>query len=448
MPPDNFRIMVVDDERSFLLLLVSILKDAGYTVKGFSDPAEALGAAAAFRPDLIITDMKMPGMDGLGLVREIKRLQAATEFIMITAFATVDAAVDAMKQGAADYITKPLRDPDQLRNAVSRVCGKHRGAEEPGHLRAGVLKGIPPVGIIFAGMDSTLQEVTDVAPANATVILYGETGTGKSLIAKVIHQLSLRSGPFVEINCAAIPENLLESELFGYERGAFTGASGQKKGRFELAQDGTIFLDEVSEMSMTLQAKLLRVLQERSFERLGAVSTIQTNARIIAATNRDLKTLVEEKRFREDLYYRLSVFPIPIPPLRLRSGHIPLIAEHLLKKMSAQLGREGLFLAEPDMLRLTGHAWPGNIRELENVIERSIIISKGTRLTLPALAETEASAAGNHEDMKSIERRAIETALGKAEGNRRRAAEILGISLRSLQYKIKDYGITARKGQD
>jgi len=439
--------MVVDDEQSFLLLLVSILKDEGYAVKGFVRPEEALLAVPAFRPSLIITDMKMPGMDGMGLIREVKQQNEDPAFIVITAFATVDTAVNAMKQGVVDYITKPLKDPEQLRNAVSGLYDKLRLARENSPLRTGALKDLPPVDIIFGGMEKTLQEVTDVAQANATVILYGETGTGKSLIARVIHQLSRRSGPFVEINCAAIPENLLESELFGYERGAFTGASGQKKGRFELALDGTIFLDEVSEMSMTLQAKLLRVLQERSFERLGSVSTIQTNARIIAATNRDLKSLVEEKRFREDLYYRLSVFPITIPPLRRRSGHISLIANHLLNTLSARTGREGLFLDEPELRILTGYAWPGNIRELENVIERSIIISKGKRLVLPALEMSGVVTADESADMRSIERRAIETALGKAEGNRRRTAELLGISLRSLQYKIKDYGIVSRKVQ-
>jgi len=439
--------MIVDDEKSFLLLLENILKDAGYEVKGYGDPVEALGAVTAFRPNLVITDMKMPGMDGMEVMREVKLRHADTAFIMITAFATVDAAVEAMKRGAADYITKPLRDPGQLREAVSGVYGKQGQTPGKTPLISGAPKGLPPAGIIFAGMEKTLQEVTDVAPANATVILYGETGTGKSLIARVIHQMSLRPGPFVEINCAAIPENLLESELFGYERGAFTGAVGQKKGRFELAQDGTIFLDEVSEMSMTLQAKLLRVLQERSFERLGSVSTVQTNARILAATNRDLKTLVEEKRFREDLYYRLSVFPISLPPLRRRGEHIALIAQHLLKTLSARLGREGLFLDEADLRALEGYTWPGNIRELENVIERGIIISKGSRLKLPEPEIFRSVTADDKEDMKSIERRAIETALEKAAGNRRRAAETLGISLRSLQYKIKDYGIIARTGR-
>ncbi len=446
MSKNNFRIMVVDDEQSFLLLLVNILKDAGYMVKGFTAPAEALRAVAAFSPDLIITDMRMPGMDGMELIRDVQRRHSRIAFIMITAFATVDAAVDAMKQGAADYITKPLRDPDQLRDAVSRVYGRQKCTPGNSRVKAGAPEDLPPPEIIFAGIEKTLQDVTDVATASATVILYGETGTGKSLIARVLHQMSQRPGPFVEINCAAIPENLLESELFGYERGAFTGASAQKKGRFELAQDGTIFLDEVSEMSLTLQAKLLRVLQARAFERLGSVSTIQTNARIIAATNRDLRTLVEEKKFREDLYYRLSVFPITIPPLRQRTAHIPLIARHLLTDMSARHGKEALCLEEADLGILTGYPWPGNIRELENVIERGIISSRGSRLALPAL-RLPGSDGEDRGDMKSIERRAIESALEKAEGNRRRAAEMLGISLRSLQYKIKDYGIHTRSAQ-
>ncbi len=445
MSKKHFKIVAVDDEKSFLLLLVSILEDAGYTVKGFTDPMQALEAVHDFKPDLIITDMKMPRMDGMQFMNEVKLRNEETEFIMITAFATVDSAVDAMKEGAADYITKPLRDPEQLRMAVSRVYDRPKPASGNSHLKVAGPKGLPPLEIIFTGMEKTLQEVSDVAPTDATVILYGETGTGKSLIAKVLHHISGRSGAFVDINCAAIPENLLESELFGYERGAFTGAATQKKGRFELAVDGTIFLDEVSEMSLTLQAKLLRVLQERSFDRLGSLSSIQTNARVIAATNRDLKTLVDEKRFREDLYYRLSVFPISIPPLRERRPQIKLIAKHLVQHFSARLGKEGLFLDDGDLSKLTGYSWPGNIRELENVIERSLIISKGRKLTLPDLMMSEHVGGDSDQDMKSIERRAIETALVKATGNRKRAAGILGISLRSLQYKIKEYGISVRQ---
>lgn len=441
---NDLNIMVVDDDKSFLLLLMSILKDEGYAVKGVASPAEALSALTEFNPRLVITDMKMPGMDGMELMRQMLQQGTATEFIMITAFATVDAAVDAMKLGAADYITKPLRDPGQLRESVSRVFAKQRPAAE-GPLNVCPSRGFPPAEIIFAGIEKTYQEVSDAAPTPATVILYGETGTGKSLIARVLHQLSRRPGPFIEINCAAIPENLLESELFGYERGAFTGATTRKKGRFELAQDGTIFLDEISEMSMTLQAKLLRVLQERTFERLGSVSTIQTNARIIAATNRDLKAFVGEKKFREDLYYRLSVFPITIPPLRSRSGDLPRIAEHLLERLSAQNGRETPVLDENAVRTLAAYAWPGNIRELENLLERSLIRSKGSRLELPLLEISGNDRAQAGDDMKSIERRAIEAALEKSAGSRKYAAELLGISLRSLQYKIKDYGIAARK---
>ncbi|MDA8084634.1 MAG: sigma-54 dependent transcriptional regulator [Nitrospiraceae bacterium] len=447
MNKDRFRILVVDDEKSFLRLVSNILEDAGHEVRGFDDPGQALGSIGSFNPHLVITDLKMPEMDGIRFMNEVRQRNSGTEFIMITAFATVDTAVEAMKQGAADYITKPLRDPAQLRAAVEKVCGRRITPDKKSQ-QAGSGNELPPVAVIFAGMEQTLETIGDVAPTEATVILSGETGTGKSLIAKVIHQMSGRTGPFVDINCAAIPENLLESELFGYEKGAFTGALSQKKGRFELAQDGTIFLDEVSEMSLILQAKLLKVLQERSFERLGALGTIRTNARIIAATNRNLKDLVEEKRFREDLYYRLSVFPVRIPPLRERIDKIARITNHLLKVMTDRLGREEAFITEEDISAMKAYPWPGNIRELENAIERAMISSKGNRLILP-LSDNRTGSPGKQgsgkSDLKSIERTAIENALIRAGGNRRRAAGILGISLRSLQYKIKDYGISGRQ---
>jgi transcriptional regulator with PAS, ATPase and Fis domain len=298
--------------------------------------------------------------------------------------------------------------------------------------------------IVFAGIEDILKDIRDVAPTDATIILYGETGTGKSLIAKIIHYMSGRTGPFVDINCAAIPENLLESELFGYEKGAFTGALSQKKGRFELAGDGTIFLDEVSEMSPALQAKFLKVLQDRTFERLGSLNTIKTNARVVAATNRDLKALVEEKKFREDLYYRLNVFPINIPSLRDRKKHIPDIAGYLVKVISARLGKEVKTIPDEEMEKLSGYAWPGNIRELENIIERSVIISRGNKLMLPDLEPAKAGISDTQKikgDLKTVERMAIENALSKTNGNRKKAAEMLGISLRALQYKIKEYGI-------
>lgn len=444
MQKENFRILIVDDEKSFLLLLSKILEDAGYTVKGFTDPENAIKAVDSYSPNLVITDLKMPKMSGIQLMEEIKNRNSDIDFIMITAFATVDTAVSAMKKGASDYITKPLKDPEQLRIAVSKIYERQRLVDENKLLKSEAFHDMPPIEIVFSGMENILKEIKDVAPTDATVILYGETGTGKSLIAKIIHYMSGRTGPFVDINCAAIPENLLESELFGYEKGAFTGALSQKKGRFELAGDGTIFLDEVSEMSPALQAKFLKVLQDRTFERLGSLNTIKTNARVIAATNRDLKALVEEKKFREDLYYRLNVFPINIPSLRDRKKHIPDIAGYLVKVISARLGKEAKTIPAEEMVRLAGYAWPGNIRELENVIERSVIISRGNQLILPDLEPAKAEISDTQKmegDLKTVEKIVIENALSKTNGNRKKAAEILGISLRSLQYKIKEYGL-------
>ena len=435
MRKEDFRILLVDDEKSFLLLLTRILQEAGYTVRGMHDPESALNALDTFGPHLVITDLKMPKMDGIRLMEEVARRNAGADFIMITAFATVDTAVEAMKKGAVDYITKPLKDPGQLREAVSKVFGSRSAAERA----SSGPDELPPLDIVFAGMEEVLREIRDVASTDATVIIFGETGTGKSLIARVLHHLSGRSGPFVDINCAAIPETLLESELFGYERGAFTGAVAQKKGRFELAGSGTLFLDEVSEMSLALQGKFLRVLQDKTFERLGSLVSLRTDARIIAATNRNLKECVTERRFREDLYYRITVYPITLPPLRARRERFPDIAGYLLRAASARFGKD-LRMTDEAMERLMQHPWPGNIRELENVIERAVIRSRGQQLVLPDL-ETGGAAGADAGDLKTLERVAIENALKRTRGNRREAAEILGISLRTLQYRIKEYDI-------
>lgn len=442
MNRENFRILVVDDERSFLLLLTKILEGEGYTVKGLTDPEEALRMIDSFRPNLVITDLKMPKKDGIALMEAVKRQDREIDFVVITAHGTVESAVSAMKKGALDYITKPLKDPDQLRMAVSKVVERQGLITENVLLKSVLFKDLPPLEILFAGMENVLREIGDVAPTEATVMLYGETGTGKSLIAKVIHHMSEKAGPFVDINCAAIPENLLESELFGYERGAFTGAVSQKKGKFELASGGTIFLDEVSEMSLALQGKFLRILQERTFERLGSLTSIRTDARVIAATNRNLKEFVAEKRFREDLYYRLNVFPISIPPLRERKEHLPEIADYLVKVISGRLGKEARPLREDAPEVLMEYEWPGNIRELENVLERSIIVSRGAYLEMPELDLSGTGPTGFAGDLRTVEKVAIEKALEKSKGNRRKAAGQLGISLRALQYKIKEYGIT------
>lgn len=444
MNRDSFRILVIDDERSFLRLLSRILDDSGYTVKALDDPEEALKIIDDFVPSLVITDLKMPRMSGIQFMAEARKKLASVDFIILTAYATVETAVEAIKKGATDYLIKPLKDPEQLRVAVAKVFERQNLMSENILLRSGQFQNMPPFDIIFAGMHRTIADVREVAPTDATVMLLGETGTGKSLIAKVIHILSGRRGPFVDINCAAIPENLLESELFGHEKGAFTGASSQKRGKFELAAEGTIFLDEVSEMGPALQGKLLKVLQERTFERLGSLSSIRSTARVIAATNRNLKELVSEKKFREDLYYRLHVFPVQILPLRERMTSLPAIAEYLANTIGTRLGKGPKTISQEELDRLKSYTWPGNIRELENLIERSIIISRTERLVFPSFDSSDEYPSEQAGDLRTVEKRAIESALEQTGGNRRKTAEILGISLRSLHYKLKEYGIAKK----
>ncbi|MDX9713981.1 MAG: sigma-54 dependent transcriptional regulator [Dissulfurispiraceae bacterium] len=443
MNKQDFRIMVVDDDRSFLALITKILVNEGYAVKGIGDPVDAIDVAKQFYPHLVITDLKMPQMDGVELMHKLREDAPFCSFVLITAYATVDTAVAAMKSGASDYITKPLKSPDELRT----LAQKFYDIEKMNSEKEVLPEDMPPMDVLFAGMEGIMQTAKEVSSLDTTVMLYGETGSGKSLIANAMHILSSRPGLFVDINCAVIPENLLESELFGYEKGAFTGAVTAKKGKFELAGDGTIFLDEVSEMSPSLQAKFLKVLQDKKFERLGSLNTIKTDARIIAATNRNLKTLVEEKKFREDLYYRLNVFPLTIAPLRNRRDSIETIAGYLLKKISARLGKQVNSISDDLMQKMKSYSWPGNVRELQNVIERGIIVSKSSSLVLSdsiswfdsAPSATYVSDAGM--DIKSAEKAAIENALARTSGSRKEAAVILGISLRALQYKIKEYGI-------
>lgn len=441
MNKENFRILIVDDEESFLLLMTRILRNEGYTVKGFSNPSEALAALNSFSPGLIITDLKMPGMDGIHFMRQAKNGSEA-EFIMITAFATVESAVEAMKMGASDYITKPLQSPDQLRIAARKIFERQLLINENLLLRTGLDTGVPALEIVFAGMGNVLKAVQDVAPTDATIMLLGETGSGKTLVAKTIHVISGRKGLFVDINCAAIPETMLESEMFGHEKGAFTGSVSMRKGRFELADEGTILLDEISEMSPALQAKFLRVLQERTFERLGSVNTLKTNARVIAATNRDLKQMMTDGRFREDLYYRLNIFPIAIPPLRERVEHIEILSRHIVDKISLRLGKQPGALTPESLREMKAYPWPGNIRELENVIERAVIVSRGPEIEITLSApKPVAGENGGISDLKAVEKEAIDNALKRCNGNRKTAALELGISLRSLQYKIKEYGL-------
>ncbi len=443
MSMENYRILIVDDEKSLLLLIRRIIEDEGYAVKTAYNGKEALKAAEIFKPHLIITDLKMPVMGGMALIETYKKVDSEADFIVLTAYGTIDTAIKSMKMGVLDYILKPLKEPDELRYAVRKAYERRRLIDENLVLRAELDKDMPPLEILFAGMEDRLEEIEAVAPTDATVLILGETGTGKSLIARVIHKLSSRKGPFVEINCASVPENLLESEFFGHEKGSFTGAVSSKKGKFELAAVGTIFLDEISEMHQAMQAKLLRILQDGTFERLGSNVTLKTNARVICATNKDLQKEVSHGKFREDLFFRLNVFPLKIKPLRERKPHLPVIKEYLVKTISSRIGKRITSIPEQAIKRILSYNWPGNIRELQNVLERAIILSRGEELDMKKVLLNEQIYPDNlfRGTLKDMERRAIEDALKQTNGNRKMTAEILGISLRALQYKIKEYGI-------
>jgi DNA-binding NtrC family response regulator len=445
MEPNNFRIMVVDDEIPLTALLGRILTQAGYQVKSANSGIKALGTIGDFSPNLVITDLKMPDISGLDLLKKVRSKRPEIDFIILTAYATVENAVEAMKQGALDYLIKPLKDPDELRMAVARVVERQTLMAVDTLWRNQLAEGLPPTDVIFAGMKDVWSEIQHVAKTDATVLLQGESGTGKSLVAKAIHHLSGRKGPFVELNCAAIPETLIESELFGHEKGAFTGAIKAKRGKFELAQNGTIFLDEIGEMPLSAQAKFLRILQERIFERVGGTTTLNTSARIIAATNQDLMAGIREKRFREDLYYRLNVFPVTLPPLRKRLEAIQVLTNYLVRSISTRVGKKVSEISDDTIKQIKSYGWPGNVRELHNVIERAIILGRDSRLTLPPLTTlliegTPESATKRLRSIRDLEKEAIEATIRETDGHRRKAAKILGISIRTLQYKLKEYG--------
>ncbi|RKX60477.1 MAG: sigma-54-dependent Fis family transcriptional regulator [Thermodesulfobacteriota bacterium] len=446
MKPNNFRILVVDDERHLTALLGRILTQSGYQVKTASSGISAIGKIDDFSPNLVITDLKMPDINGLDLLRKVRSERPEIDFIILTAYATVENAVEAIKEGALDYLIKPLKDPDELRMAVSRVVERQNLMAVDTLWRNQLSEGLPPTDVLFAGMEEVWIEVQHVAGTDATILLQGESGTGKSLVAKAIHHLSGRKGPFVELNCAAIPETLIESELFGHEKGAFTGAVNAKRGKFELAQNGTMFLDEIGEMPLSAQAKFLRILQEKAFERVGGTTTLNTSARIIAATNQDLMAGIREKRFREDLYYRLNVFPINLPPLRDRLESIQVLTDYLVRSISMRVGKKVSEISKDTLRQIKSYEWPGNVRELHNVIERAIILSRDSRLTLPSLTTSPVeiapgSATKRLRSLRDLEKEAIEETIRETDGHRRNAAKILGISIRTLQYKLKEYGL-------
>jgi DNA-binding NtrC family response regulator len=442
------RILIVEDDATFRGLLVDILEDAGHEVHRAADGAAGLARLQQESFDLVLSDLKMPKVGGLELFRASRNDPSPPPFVLITAFGTVEEAVAAIKDGVSDFLTKPLKDPATLRDLVERLLMEHCRKRRLAALDTVEMEGLPPLDILFAGasMDRVRWLVGEVAPTEATVLISGESGTGKELLARYIHLVSpRRNGPFVAVNCAAIPENLMESELFGHERGAFTGASATRQGRFELASGGTLMLDEIGEMVLPMQVKLLRVLQERSFQRVGGSREIHANVRILAATNRDLAQEIVTGRFREDLFYRLNVFPVTLPSLRDRRDAIDLLADFFVRLHARSMGKRvtGITLSARKALR--AYNWPGNIRELQNVMERAVILARGevTIAELPELLRLAANGLLPEESglLKEVERQAILAALKATAGNRRLAADRLGISRRTLQYRLKEYGL-------
>jgi DNA-binding NtrC family response regulator len=374
-------ILIVEDDDLMRSFLTQILREDGYRVDQARDGKEGMEKIRASFFDLVITDLRMPKFSGMDLMREGRKEKPEIRWIVITAFGSISNAVEAIKAGASDYLTKPLRDPEELRLVIGRVLKEAEAEQTISYLSEELGKQFPPLEMIFFGekMKEVQRMVQEVAPTHASVIISGPSGTGKELVARVIHQLSPRKEkPFIAVHCAALTDTLLESELFGHERGAFTGATKTRKGRFELADGGTIFLDEVGEISPAVQVKLLRVLQEREFERVGGSAPVSVNLRIISATNKDLKSEISRNCFREDLYYRINVFPITLPPLIERREVIIPLAEYFVNKFRSSLGKKSTAITPEAESLLLSYSWPGNIRELQNVIERAVILASGT----------------------------------------------------------------------
>jgi DNA-binding NtrC family response regulator len=441
-------ILIVDDEPAQRQLLMASLRKE-YAVVAAASVAEAVQLLSARSFDLVITDERMPDASGIELIRWTREHVPEMPVIVLTAYGSIPTAVEAMKLGAQEYLTKPLKSPEELRLVVARTLQQRALRDRSLVLQAQTEAQYPP-DIIgeSASMKHALNLASQVALQSTTVLLTGESGTGKEVVARFIHRRSPRSeGPFVAVNCAALAENLLESELFGHEKGAFTGALQPRRGRFELAHGGTLFLDEIAETSPNLQAKLLRVLQEQQFERLGGTRTITVDVRVIAATNKDLDRAIREKTFREDLYYRLSVFPIHLAPLRQRREDILPLSEYLTRKIAARMSRRAPVLDAEVRNILYHYDWPGNVRELENALERALIVAKGDTilpqdlLIQPATLPAEARPAS----LAELERTAVMEALARNHGDRRSTARELGVSLRTLQYRLKDYGIAGRE---
>ncbi|MBZ5675227.1 MAG: sigma-54 dependent transcriptional regulator [Acidobacteriia bacterium] len=443
--PDKQTVLVIEDEEKARRVVGLHLSSDGYGVIAAGTAEEGLKHAG--EADLVLTDLKLPGMDGLALLEKLHAQNAHLPVIVMSAFGTVEIAVEAMKKGAVDFLPKPF-SLDHLTVVVEKALEVRKLRDENRELREALGQRYKFENIIggSAPMQEIFATIMRVAPTRATVLLAGESGVGKDMIARAIHQHSPRKDrPFVKINCTAIPENLMESELFGYEKGAFTGANTSKPGKFEQADTGTVFLDEIGDVPGSVQVKLLRVLQEREFERLGSNKTQHTDVRVIAATNVDLRAALEQGTFREDLYYRLNVVPMNIPPLRERKEDIPYLVEHFAKKFGGEI-------SEGAMERLMSYHWPGNVRELENVVERSVLLAQGPRVepsdvkidTAPRRAT--AAAGGDHflpegMTLDEYEQSVIREALKRANGNKSQAARLLGLTRNALRYRLAQMGI-------
>lgn len=457
------KILIIEDNDTMREGMAAIVGKMKHECESASNGQSGLELLATSAFDMVVTDYKMEGMDGLEVLRQVKEKYPATEVLMITAYGTIELAVEAMKLGAVDFITKPFSH-DEFRLKIERIVERIRErkelarlSEENIYLRDELAEQFNYGEIIgkSRAMQEVFRTIEKVAATDSSVLIYGESGTGKELVARAIHQSSSRKDkPFVRVNCGALVENLLESELFGHEKGAFTGAIKRKKGRFELAHQGSIFLDEIGDISPNMQLKLLRVLQEKEFERVGSEETIQVDVRVLAATNKNLSELVQQGKFREDLFYRLHIIPIYLPPLRERKEDIPLLAQHFLKQLAAELNKPVRQLSDAALEKMANYPWPGNVRELENVLERALVLSDKPVIDaadLPILQATGSDRLPNdlldrfrfnlNETLAAVEKQLLEKALIETGGNKNQAAKLLGIGTSLLYYKLEKYKI-------